>query len=750
MEFKDYLDLGWMLTPVRPLSKAPFLREWNEPENLITTAEGVDKYTGSNFGVCLGHSGVMSIDVDCVESARQMFEAFGVDLYALLDGAPRVRSREGKDKYFFKAHNSLNSVHKIAWPQKEDPRKTYCVIEFRGGPNAQDVIPPSVHPETKQPYEWVTTPTKNMPELPSQIATILDDWKSFSKQMQAACPWSNKEVVEAPKATSNSGDTIISKFNDAHDVRSILEANGYKKITKNRYLSPNSSSGIPGCNIINDQWVYNNHKSDEWCDKTMDAFALFCEFDCEGDQSLALEKAAEILGVGFQEISDELLEIAENSLKMIASERQKQLASEIAQCAAERQEYDTSKLKRPDNLVPTKGILGKMVKYMLESSNRRQPALAVGAASSFLGAIIGRKYCSETDLRTNIYALGLAPSGGGKEHARKCIDKIAFAAGVDKHIGGENLTSGAAAISALKRMPSQLFKIDEFGLFLQTLNGNRADPHKKDLMTKFMTLYSSAGSVYRGTEYANQEENERTDIQQPNLCIYGTSTLTEFHSSLTTSNASSGSLARFTIFQGETKRPPRSKPLYLDPPKDLIDDMKDLLAAMKDFGGPCDDMHDMAPSPKMVKSTFEVEKMIEELDDYLDEFINASDQAGSIYSRVIENAIKLALIYAVSINPRHPKIDREAFEWGSSISLWSANNIMMQVSNNVAENRIESEVKKILNVIRESGKDGINKSRLTRKTMSIIGHERDRIVNDLVNSGKVKVNGDKLVVSDAY
>ena len=70
------------------------------------------------------------------------------------------------------------------------------------------------------------------------------------------------------------------------------------------------------------------------------------------------------------------------------------------------------------------GVLGAHGRHILATAIRPQPWLAVGAALAVLGALMGRKVRTPTNLRSNLYVLGIAESGGGKDHARKAIKEI--------------------------------------------------------------------------------------------------------------------------------------------------------------------------------------------------------------------------------------------------------------------------------------------------------------------------------------
>jgi hypothetical protein len=64
------------------------------------------------------------------------------------------------------------------------------------------------------------------------------------------------------------------------------------------------------------------------------------------------------------------------------------------------------------------GILTEMVDYMVSTARRLQPLLSLGASLCALGALMGRKYRTETNLRSNLYVVGIADSGSGKRGHR--------------------------------------------------------------------------------------------------------------------------------------------------------------------------------------------------------------------------------------------------------------------------------------------------------------------------------------------
>ena len=122
------------------------------------------------------------------------------------------------------------------------------------------------------------------------------------------------------------------------------------------------------------------------------------------------------------------------------------------------------------------GALKLFVDYILASAVRPQPILAIGASLCALGALMGRKYRTQTNLRTNLYVVGMAGSGGGKDHARSAIKEAFIAAGLQRYLGGNRIASGSGLLTALYRQPSSLFQLDEFGQFLGNIVNKRHAP----------------------------------------------------------------------------------------------------------------------------------------------------------------------------------------------------------------------------------------------------------------------------------
>lgn len=391
------------------------------------------------------------------------------------------------------------------------------------------------------------------------------------------------------------------------------------------------------------------------------------------------------------------------------------------------------------------GALGVFVAYMLDTAIRPQPWLAVGAALAAIGTLMGRRYRTTSNLRSNLYVIGMAASGGGKDHARNAIKEAFLAAGLAEHLGGNRLASGAGLLAALRRQPASLFQIDEFGQFLASIIDKRRSPkHLAEIWDLLTELSTSAGSTFFGAEYADQKLKPREDIIQPCCAIHATTVPDTFWPALRSGSLQDGSLARFLIFRSTEDIPDRNRsPMPLaDVPASLIDALQAIAAGVPGIasgnlaqtGAPT-----VRPEPYPVPMVPDAEQLFEDLDQ---EITDRQRQAvgsghGAVLARVWENTAKVALIKAVSADPQQPEIRLQDAEWARDVVACCLETLLTQAQRHIAENDTERNHKRVLEIIRSGGEQGFTKSELIRRTQFLDKRQRDDIVEGLIAAGQI-------------
>ncbi|HEX9592447.1 MAG TPA: bifunctional DNA primase/polymerase, partial [bacterium] len=318
---------------IPPGTKGPRGKAWNKPGRYVTNPAKAREVWGRkpSYGIGVVHapSGTCALDVDHVEHTRQVFAELGIDYENLLDGgAPRWRGRPDRDKALWRVPAGVElALHVLKWPplpddvarhnaeekiweangkagEKPIPPKPVTVFELRAGP-VQDVLPPSIHPDTGQPYEWVTEPGVDIPEIPAALLDLWQHWGEFEPALRGMCPWAVPPPPERAASAGGGGGDVIGAYNRSHTVVELLESHGYiPKGGPGRYLSPTSSSGLPGVHLLDDGRVYSHHASDPLAQPGEDgkqhahaAFDVFRILNHGGDVRAAVKAAAAELGV---------------------------------------------------------------------------------------------------------------------------------------------------------------------------------------------------------------------------------------------------------------------------------------------------------------------------------------------------------------------------------------------------------------------------------------------------------------------
>lgn len=179
-DFISNIPHHWSLVPVA--GKVPVVgkgwpnKHFDHSEILAKLESG--KATG--FGLKLGN-GLLAIDIDG-DSARELLQklAGSNDLTIFRETTAWTSGRAGRKQCLF-------SVAEADWTRIKNLRigtgvtgdngKEEC-LEFRWLGN-QSVLPPSLHPDTGRPYEWINNPIDNPPlQAPEWLIELCENWHS--------------------------------------------------------------------------------------------------------------------------------------------------------------------------------------------------------------------------------------------------------------------------------------------------------------------------------------------------------------------------------------------------------------------------------------------------------------------------------------------------------------------------------------------------------------------------------------------
>jgi len=393
------------------------------------------------------------------------------------------------------------------------------------------------------------------------------------------------------------------------------------------------------------------------------------------------------------------------------------------------------KVEFPDECLRPPGILTEIIEYTLAKSLYPQPELALAGALSLLATITGRKVKSEFGTRTNVYVLGLAPSGAGKEQARKTNKELLNAAGGNHLLGPERIASSAGLTSFVATQLSPLFQLDEVGRLLATMKGSAGSaPHLYNIGTVLMQLFSSSDQVWIGDAYADAKKTPKID--QPHAVLYGTAVPDGFWDGMTKESISDGLLGRMMIFES---------PGYMRKkrPKDIEPDAS-LIASIRwwiDFK-PGGNMGREFAQPMTATHSSEALVRFESHLDAIDERKKADGVEGAaLWSRAGEKVAKLALLFAISRQRETDNITIEICDVNLAIKLsnWLTRRMLEKAGLHVSKNETESSRKKMLQIVMESPGCRVRLNELTRRTQWLKRRERGEFLDELREMGLIEI-----------
>jgi hypothetical protein len=396
----------------------------------------------------------------------------------------------------------------------------------------------------------------------------------------------------------------------------------------------------------------------------------------------------------------------------------------------------------PPDLLQVDGVLGQFVDYATSSAVSPQPFLALGAAICLVGAVAGRRYRTPTDLRSNLYAIGIADSGGGKDHARRCVKRALYAAGLDRYLGGEDFASSAGLLASLQHHPVRLFQVDEFGQFLKLVLSPRAPTHKAAIWTELTKLYTSAAEAFIGAEYADQKIKPRVTIQQPCACLWGVTVPGPFWQALEGRALGDGSIARFLVFLSDDDYPERNEaPAAATPPAALVAGLKAIANGVpgQSYGGNLADAMSstISTQPYAVPLTAEAEAAMAAVQRDATDLLrqHRGSYATALFGRYAENTAKLAMIATVSRDPAKPVTQARDVTWAAALVEHCIGTLLREADQRVSDNSTEANHKRLLAIIRDG--QLLSRSDVTRRSQFLSRREREEILASLIEGGLV-------------
>jgi len=387
----------------------------------------------------------------------------------------------------------------------------------------------------------------------------------------------------------------------------------------------------------------------------------------------------------------------------------------------------------PDHLLRVPGFIEQVMDYTLQTAPYPEPVLAFCGALSLQAFLAGRKVRDAGDNRTNLYLLGLANSGAGKEHPRKVNQKILYAVGLQDSLG-DAFASGEGIEDRLFCNPSMLFQTDEIDAVMIAIKEGK-EARYEGIMQMLLKMYTSSNGLYPMRVKAGKEHKV---IDQPSLCIFGRAIPRNYYEALSVKMLTNGFFARMLIVE-IGRRVTGQEPVVRDLPASIVETAR----WWADFNPGTGNLDDWHPIPKVVGHTPEPMEVLSTLREQADaEYSKAEendDTVGmAIWARANEKARRLALVYACSDNHENSVIGEAAARWAWEFVSYLTRRMLFMAYSHVADNPFHAECLKVIDKLRGAADGELPHSALL-KAMKIDAKSFRELINTLVERGDVDV-----------
>lgn len=566
--------MGYAPIPIYPGTKTPGsydrstdrwegLRSWSRIDVTSEFVEEFATWPGVGLGVRLGDAGIMALDAE------------DPDVCAIIErlAPPTPVAKEGKKgrTYFFRGNIPTQRVNH----PREKSRRMMDIL----GIGSQTVLPPTIHPETQRPYFWsrgyqslaITAPS-DLPEISEeqvreiivQIATAFG-----GKALPLASPTRPKVLQSGVEDTVEKPHRALNEHALAHLNQWVpslgltklrpVDRGGYEAVAHWRGSSTGRPMAVRKRNLkIHPDGIVDYGDGP----KTYTALDLVMEArTCDLDAAWAwlAEQTSFTASAYLPPLLAPITPVAPPAQPepvastILPSEAVLDMPMpDPAEIVDYRALLDRayggdfgaiSDLDVDPNDIP--GLVGDMARAIIATAIKPLPQISIWAAISAVGTLMGRQFVGPTDSMTNLYVVGVAPTGAGKDHPLKFGIDTFLRAGLTTMCLAAAASSSAGWNDMISKYPARAYWIDEIGQTLGEWLNSKCPSHMIGVRKTMLRAWSGRG----GWATDHSKTSPAVMMQDTNVSIFGVSTLDALVRAFDGASLSDGLLNRFVIIQ---------------------------------------------------------------------------------------------------------------------------------------------------------------------------------------------------------
>lgn len=702
--------VGFSVIWLKKRSKMPVNEKWTAKETLSVDGLKSSYVKGYNCGVRLGEPSrigdkylhVIDVDVrkpELASKARKTVESLlktrFSDFQAVISGSGGA----SRHLYFvtdrpFRSRKLWHSDEKFTG---EDGKEHWGAEVELFGTGKQVVLPPSIHPDTGNPYVW-------------EEGVFYED-----------------DIIEIDSDVLD--DLIGERDRPVVDDEGPL---GLEEAEVEAYLA---ELDLPTYCDDREGWIKVGmalHHEFEGADIGLKIWNAFSKQSKKFDARVSRQQWRSFRGsdqpVTFASIiqaaNDRRYQLEWDSLPEEFEDDEEEEERQPTRKESDRQvqkPHDADEDDIPSHLLNVPGVLGLAVEHYNATSTQNQPQFAVQTALALGSVVLGRYWMTEHDNFTSLYLVNLGVTGSGKEFSRKFISRALEESGLGDVVGPSMYASSAGIMSELAWKPRHITVYDEFGMLLAS-TGNNSNTNLRDAQRLLMSLFGQLGDVARPVAYstngktAQQIEGMRSQkVVRPAVTILGLSTPETFFDALSQDDVASGFLNRLLVVN--SRRDPQ------------VEDMRawrkipaELRTWINEFGSTGDEdflageLSTEAEEPEIVEFTPGAKARLREI---AQEVIDLQAKyrpyrLDGMLSRSREIAMRIALI--VSLSRKKNRIDEVSVDWSWDYVRFYTMEMIANTRRMMGSTPTARIADHLADVIAQAGKKGLSQRDMGRKS----------------------------------
>lgn len=724
---------------------------WHDYMNKIPTLELIEKiFKPSHDAICI-ITGLVSgnfetIDFDMKAKAFPEWQRIIVEKNPILfskliieksqSGGIHVSYRCEKDIVIQGSQKLALNKEKV-W-NEEKQKSEDVLIETRGEGGLILVAPSKGYELLQGEYAKISTINKEEHDLLISVAKSLTEKeiKANDKKQQTKKHDLNSDNPFDDYCLRSNFDDFITKH--GWQYISSVDGNDY-------YRRPGKLQG--GCSASFDGDIFyifssNAHPFD--IGRGYNKASVFTMLVCDGDKKRAYK---ELIDFGYGKKKSEI-DMALEVIEREASFNELEINEE--------KQKEKNKKQIDRKLLDVGGYIGEVMDYTYNNAPSPNKMMSFVGAIALVSYLIGRRYKGINNARSNLFILGLAESGEGKDFPRQTNANILYEAGLSSGVGSK-FSSAEGLEDAMAENPCKLYQTDEISGLIKSIKSEK-ESRFSNLSDQIMIFYSSSSSNVpirsRANSFPKNTEQKTKVIIQPSLTIFGTAIPKIYYENLSNNMLTGGFFGRSLVFESFGRERPRS---LRHKTKEMSLFLPEIAKYFK-FGpsmNPALILNEKC-DPMQVDYDDSCLDIIDSFNDEVWKIQKENDRAkdvGSqtVWARATENVQKLALIRACSDNYLKPKITQDNILWSIELVKGVINNMIYSLQNIVGDDPVLINCYKIIDKLKAT-KGGCMRRNDLKRTLNLTSDPFDKAIKNLLDNHDVflvKIKGE-YKSSDGY